>query len=268
MSEIQQFTDANREAWNAAASVHAAQHYEGLLEGFKQPGYSSLHRPFETQWLLDRIGLTGKSVAHLCCNNGRETISLRNLGAARCVGFDISQEFIRQGQDFNTVAGQDVEFCCSSVYDIPAQYDRQFDLVYITVGTFGWMPDLKACFDVISRLLRPGGHLFVYEMHPMLNMFDETKRRNPLEVVYSYFKTVPHVFTQGLDYFTGTPYESEPLYWFHHKVSDLITQVLNHDLRLLAFEEHEHDISDAFKHLEPLELKPPLCYIMLSQKSA
>jgi SAM-dependent methyltransferase len=261
-----EYIEANKTAWNEASTVHAALHFDDLFERFKTPGYSALHRPFETELLLKQIELTDKAVAHLCCNNGRETLSLRNLGASRCVGFDISDEFVQQGRAFNRAAKQDVEFVCTSLYDIPAYYDARFDVVYITVGTFGWMPDLGKCFDVIGRLLKPGGKLFVYEMHPMLNMFDETQRRNPLEVKNSYFKDFPHVFTQGLDYFTGEPYKSEPMYWFHHKVSDIITETLRQDMELQLFEEHSHDISDAFKHMEKLEIRPPLCYILIAQK--
>lgn len=59
---------------------------------------------------LAEIGLAGKAVAQICCNNGRETISLRNLGAAEAVGFDRSAAFLEQARELNTLARQDCTF--------------------------------------------------------------------------------------------------------------------------------------------------------------
>ena len=34
------------------------------------------------------------------------------------------------------------------------------------------MPDLVIFFAVVTKLLRPGGRLVIYETHPVLEMFD------------------------------------------------------------------------------------------------
>jgi SAM-dependent methyltransferase len=44
--------------------------------------------------------------------------------------------------------------------------DGVADLVYTGKGALIWMPDIGAWAREAARLLRPGGHLFVYEGHP------------------------------------------------------------------------------------------------------
>src|ERR1700751_4349683 len=82
------YTAANREAWDEAAPIHARRTFDQLLTDFRRPGHSCLDA-LETRTLRD-IGLARKSVVQICCNNGRELLSAKNLGAGRCVGFDIS----------------------------------------------------------------------------------------------------------------------------------------------------------------------------------
>ncbi len=262
------FTEANRAAWNETAPIHAAQNLEDLLEHFRVPGYSCLHKPFEVE-RLQKLKLEGKAVAQLCCNNGRELISVKNLfNAGRCVGFDISDDFMEQARALNSAANQDVEFVRANVLEIPETFNAQFDLVYITIGALGWLPDLQVFLSTISRLLKPDGNVFIYEMHPILDMFDadENSKKNPLELKHSYFKTAPYVETGGLDYYGGTSYESKTMYWFHYKLSDLIGGLIRSGLQITAFDEFDYDISAVFTHFDTLEIKPPMCYILEAQK--
>ncbi len=263
------FTEANRAAWNETAPIHAAQNLESLLKDFRTPGYSCLHKPFEVE-RLQNLKLEGKSVAQLCCNNGRELISVKNLfKAGRCVGFDISDEFINQGRALNTAANQDIEFVRINVLEIPESFSGQFDLVYITIGALGWLPNLETFLHTISRLLKPGGNVLIYEMHPILDMFDadENAKKNPLELKHSYFRNTPYVETGGLDYYGGSSYESKPMYWFHYKLSNLIGGLIGNGLQIMAFDEFDFDISSVFTHFDALEIKPPMCYILEARKA-
>ena len=57
--------------------------------------------------------------------------------------------------------------------------DASADLVYTGKGALIWMPDLAAWATGVVRLLRPSGHLFVYEEHPasILWTWDEDRPR-------------------------------------------------------------------------------------------
>ncbi len=258
------YTAANRHAWNEAAPIHAEQNFARLLENFQKLGYSLLDQ-VETA-LLKQLDVTGKQVAQLCCNNGRELLSIKNMGAGRCVGFDISEAFIEQGRQLAAAGQIDCTLIATDVYAISSSYDSSFDLVYITIGAMGWLPDLPSFFQLIARLLRPGGHLFIYEMHPILNMFEGDDQADPPPLHHSYFRTEPLIDNEGLDYYGFTEYASAPMYWFPHKMADVISLCLQNNLNLVAFQEYDHDISNVFAHFAHFSIKPPLCYTLIAQK--
>ncbi|MEX2236720.1 MAG: class I SAM-dependent methyltransferase [Dehalococcoidia bacterium] len=264
--DLNSYTEANRTAWNQTAPVHAKARLDELIECFSQPGYSRL-KQLEEDRLVNEVGVKGKDVVQPACNNARELLSIKNLGARRCVGFDISDGFIGQGRQIAAAGGIECELVRSSVYEIPAEYDNSFDLVYITIGALGWMPDIDQFFAIVARLLRPGGQLFIYEMHPILDMFESGEGTESLKLYYSYFRTEPYVDDDGLDYLTNTTYESAKSYWFHHKLSDIIGAVLKNGMTLTAFDEYDHDISNVFAHLENETIRPPLSYILIARKA-
>ncbi len=45
------------------------------------------------------------------------------------------------------------------------------DLVYTGKGALIWLPDLTGWARDVARLLRPSGHLFVYEAHPAVTLW-------------------------------------------------------------------------------------------------
>lgn len=262
--ETKDYIEANRRSWDEAAPIHAELKLGHLIENFRRPGYSCLDE-VETA-ILERIGIKGKSVAQLCCNNGREILSVVNMGAARGVGFDISQAFLDQGRQMAEAGGIACEFVAVSVYEIPARYDGQFDLVTVTIGALGWLPDIRGFFAVAARLLKPGGRIFIYEMHPILGMFEPGEEKNPLEIRYSYFMTEPFRSDEGLDYYGGTQYQGEPNYWFHHKLSDIIGSSLDQGFALESFVEYDVDISGVHRALGEQANRPPLSYTLVAQK--
>ena len=258
---------ANKEAWNAAAAHHkAAAQWQALRDGFAKPGHSVLD-DIESRILAD-IGIAGKAVAQLCCNNGRELLSLKNLGAGRCVGFDQAEEFLAQGRELAALAGQELEFVAGNVLEVPAAYDGRFDLVTTTIGVFGWMPDLPAFMAVVARLLKPGGAYFAYEEHPILNML-EPESAAPHLPKNSYFKAEPFVETAGLDYFGGAKYEAPTSYWYAHTLSAILTAGLANGLALERIAEYEHNITaPEFAIYENQPAQYPLCFTMVLRKPA
>lgn len=127
----------------------------------------------------------------------------------------------------------------------------------------GWLPDLRAYFEIVNRLLKDGGHLFIYEMHPVLDMFDA---KTGLEVKHSYFRTEPYVEEAGPDYMDPNQTVTATSYWFHHKLSDVIGGCLKNGLQLSYFEEYGHDISNVYKAFQDFALKPPLSYALVAKR--
>ena len=256
-------TEANRRAWNAVAPVHRKKRGAALASQFSVPGTSCLDA-LEREH-LQRIGIEGKRVAQLCCNNGRELVSLMNVGAGSAVGFDISEAVLEEAEILANLAGVSCLFVRADVYDIPGNYSGAFDLVYVSVGALGWMPDLAGFFQVAARLLAGGGWFFLYEMHPILDMYDPLSE-TPTVPRDSYFRTDPYPETVGLDYVGGSTFEGPPQYWFHHSMASILNGAIGAGLRLDSFHEFAHDVSGLYDAIAKSPLKPPMSYILTARK--
>lgn len=259
------FTEANLKAWNQVAPIHARHNHADLLQSFRQAGFSCLDET-ETKRLND-IGVKGRDVAQLGCNNGREILSIKNLGAERCVGFDGASAFIDQANELASAAGQDVQFVASDIYNITDEFNSAFDVVYITIGVLGWMPDLEAFFAVASRITRPGGVVFIYEQHPILNMIKPADEDEPIEWELSYFDKEPYVETEGLDYYGDESYDAMPVTSFNQTMSEIIMAAITAGLQVEHFEEHEHHISNTWWNVEESDLGLPMCYTLTLKKN-
>ena len=261
--DAREVAQANRAMWNQTADVHAALNLAELKRSFTDPSFTLLDE-IETRALVD-ADVDGADVVQLSCNNGRELLCVERLGARRCVGVDISEKFIAQARELAEVAGSRAEFLACDVLEIPAVYDASFDLAYVTIGALGWLPDLRRWFGVASRLLRPGGRLVIYEMHPILDMFDA--HAGP-ELRHSYFRTDPYVESEAPDYYDETAIIQATSYWFHHRVSDLINGAIDAGLAIRRFDEFDHDISLVFRRFQDLDARPPLSYLLVAQKAS
>ena len=260
----QQYVAANRESWNESAPRHAERNLDELVAKFSNPGHSCLDE-IETE-RLTALGVVGADVGQLCCNNGQELVSVKNLGAARCVGFDNADAFLEQARKIAAAGGVEVEFHHGDIHEIPASFDGAFDILYVTIGALCWMPKLVDFFAVAARLLRPGGAILVYEHHPVVAMWDPFDDVEPPMWKHSYFKQDPWVDTEGLDYFDGESYESKPLYTFQHTLSEILTACLDNRLVIERFDEFPHDLSPSYLHLERLEAQLPLSYALVARK--
>ncbi len=260
-----EYIEANRQAWNEVAPIHAKHNMDRLLASVQQPGVSRMDEVKRS--FFDQVDIRGKAVVQLCCNNGIELIEVKKLGAGRCVGFDLALGFIEQAQQLSRASSYTCEFVCMNVLESPSDYDAAFDIVYITIGALCWIPDLEALFAIVNRLLTPSGYVLIYDMHPFLNVFEVDDPEGVLPTAQlTYFDKGPHPDTNGLDYYGNTDYGASVHYWYAHKLSDVIGTCLRHGLAIERFEEYPHDISNVFKHFEKLPVQLPLCYMLVAAK--
>ena len=271
------FTASNKLAWDEVMPLHRNAAGQQLDAVFSQPGYSVLSTR-ETE-LHEQFGLQGKAIAHVCCNNGQELMSLKNLGAGRCVGFDISSHAVQEARERAEKCGIPVEFVCTDVYDIESSWDSSFDRVYITVGCLGWMPDLPELFRVCRRLVKTGGDIFIHEIHPLAealacdgsaeSAFGQSVANAPGPVVVladNYFRTDPCIDQGGLDYVGGTDYESHTTqYWFVHPVSAVLMALKQAGFSLEFIQEYPEDVSGCRKDLQTADVGLPLSWILVEK---
>jgi ubiquinone/menaquinone biosynthesis C-methylase UbiE len=258
---------ANRAAWDASAPHHRqAPRFAELLAGFATPSFSCLDAVATERFRA--LGVAGKDVAQICCNNGRELLSVKTMGAATCVGFDQSAAFLAQARELAAAGKLDCQFVETDANRISTAFDEAFDLVFITIGVFGWMPDLKVFLGVAARMLRPDGRLFVYEQHPIMNMF-EPESETPLLPMHSYFRAEPFEEKSPIVYDGSSGPDVDAHYWFVHTMGDVMTACIEHDLRIEHFREYPHNISS--KPLDIYDEGPvllPQCYTLTAVKEA
>ncbi len=268
-NDHKKITDANRAAWNEVTPYHMKARGDDFLRKIEDPNYSALDKIITDK--LNEIGIKGKSVAQICCNNGREAISLRNMGAEKVIGFDISDEAIEEARKLNKLTGKRCRFVRADVYDIDEIYFNQFDIVFITIGSLAWLPDLPGFFQIVSNMLKPSGHLVIYEMHSFAYVFPciddpDYDPQNPYNVTYSYFRKEAWANNDGIDYLGGEKYEGKTNYSYTQTLSDIINPIIKSGMTLREFLEYPHDISNIYEFFEK-EQKLPLCFILIASKN-
>lgn len=262
----QDVCEANRKGWNETAAIHERAVLGDLLEAVTRPDFCTFDA-VERQ-VLDRIGIAGKAVVQLACNNARELISIKRAGAGCCVGFDISDAFVEQAHRLAAAAQLEVQVFRSNIYDIPSDYGYRFDLAYITVGALGWLPNLPGLFSKAAELLKPDGQLFIYEMHPFLFLYDEETAdpRDP-RISRSYFRDDPLVFSDCSDYVDPDSKVESPGYWHQHTLGQIMSGLLGAGFALESFEEFPHDISATHAEFAKQPNKLPMCYALVARLS-
>lgn len=161
------YTDANRALWNDWLATQRDSDHHRDVARFQATG-SSL-RPIERRELGD---LAGASLLHLQCNMGSDTLSWARLGAG-VTGVDLSDTAIARARALAAESGLDATFIRADLYDLPALLDQRFDLVYTTYGALCWLPDVARWAEVAARYLRPGGALYLLDIHPISAAFEQ-----------------------------------------------------------------------------------------------
>jgi 2-polyprenyl-3-methyl-5-hydroxy-6-metoxy-1,4-benzoquinol methylase len=177
MKNNSQYFETNKKTWNQKVKVHADSEMYNMV-AFKA-GKSTL-MPYE----LEALGeVEGKSLLHLQCHFGQDTLSWSRLGA-KCVGIDLSDEGIKLAKSLNKELGLDAEFICCNVLETSLFVKKTFDIVYTSYGVIGWLPDLKPWGKMIAERLKPEGTFFISEFHPIVWMFDYLKAKPILKYGY------------------------------------------------------------------------------------
>jgi len=151
----------------AAWDETAANYERDLAEdtAFLREGGSTLLAP-ERRILGDLSAWCGRAI-HLQCSGGNDALSLLQLGAKEIVGVDISPRMIGVARRKGEALEAPASWVCSDVLETPHELDGTADLVYTGRGALPWIIDINAWAQVVARLLKSGGKLFVFEGHPL-----------------------------------------------------------------------------------------------------
>jgi SAM-dependent methyltransferase len=174
-------TRANRIAWETASEKHVRE-YEDLLA---QAATGSSLIDTERNLLRDVLR-RAPEVVHLQSGHGLEDVALVHAGAKSVVGIDYSVVAVGAAQRRATEIDVACRYVVATVPEVPLA-DASADLVYTGKGALIWMGDLVAWARDIVRLLRPSGHLFIYEAHPAVPLWTWDTEQPRIRPDRSYF---------------------------------------------------------------------------------
>lgn len=239
--DIKKAFETNRETWNKKVAIHANSEFYDL-EGFKK-GASSLNR-YELEALGD---VSGKSLLHLQCHFGQDTLSWARMGA-KCTGVDISEEAIKLARELNTELNLDAQFICCNVLDTSRHVTDTFDIVFSSYGTIGWLPDLKPWAQMIAERLKPGGIFYLVEFHPIAWMFDYTV--SPPVMKYGYHqKEAIYEEYEGTYAEDGKTKMTSKEYGWNHSLSEVVNSLIEAGLTLDYLNEYDASPYEVFPNL-------------------
>ena len=237
---MKNYLEINKNSWNNRTSVHLESEFydvKGFLEG--KSSLNSIE--------MDLLGnIKGKSILHLQCHFGQDTISLSRLGA-KSVGVDLSDKAIEAARDLALKDNSDARFICSDIYDLPNHLDEKFDIVFTSYGTIGWLPDLDKWAKIVSHFLKPNGQFVFVEFHPLVWMFDDDFQR----IEYRYFKseaieTTEETYTENADQ------KDEFISW-NHGLGEVVSSLISSGLQVNSLQEYDYSPYNCFNQTEEFE---------------
>ena len=265
---IQEMHQSNRAAWNEAAAHYADIFDEAvtLLRGggtnFETPEY-----PY-----LRGLGDWCRRAIHLQCAGGTDTLSLWNLGAKEVVGVDISEDMIAVARAKSDALNAPASWFCCDILDTPHELDGTADLVYTGRGALNWLHDMDGWAAVVSRILAPGGRLYVFDSHPLTWIWDQAASELSLDPVEgNYFQATTYEGQGWSPAYVGElskpkeqlskKYESQKTF------GQILNPLITAGLRLEKIEEHPDTFWDQFPHLpDAVKSKLPNTFSLLMRK--
>ena len=265
MTPEQNYKEINRQSWNNKTDAHMESDFYDL-EGFLK-GKTSLN-----DIELDLLGdVKGKTILHLQCHFGQDTISLSRLGA-EVTGVDLSDKAIENAKRIAKDTKSSAKFICCDIYDLPNHLEQQFDIIYTSYGTIGWLPDLDKWAEIVSKFLKPDGRFVFVEFHPVVWMFDD----NFEKIGYNYFNSGAIVETESGTYADKTADITQEYVVWNHGLSEVINSLINSGLQIKGLDEFDYSPYNCFNktiefepgkyRIEHLENKIPMVYSIVARK--
>lgn len=237
------YISINRDSWNKRTAVHVESEFYDIPNFLK--GKNSLN-----SIELDLLGdVTGKKILHLQCHFGQDSISLARLGA-KVTAVDLSDAAIDYGRTLNERTKTDVTFICCDVYDLPNHLDEEFDIVFTSYGTIGWLPDINQWADIVAKYLNPGGEFIIAEFHPFIWMYDNDFKN----IQFRYFNDAPIEETESGTYTNPDAELTQDYVSWNHGLGEVVNSLITKGLTIQSLQEFDYSPYNCFSNT--IEFEP------------
>jgi SAM-dependent methyltransferase len=249
MGTWEAWRDQNKLGWEERVPIHVGPN------GYERERYVTDRDHLSNVIAFDRARLNGGArlerldVCHLQCHIGTDTLSLLRLGAKSVTGLDFSPSALTEARWLFDQVGSQGRFVESDVYDAVSALGSSYDLVYASVGAINWINDIGRWMQVASALLRPGGSLYLRDLHPFFMTLDfDRALGDPLTVRFDYYEMpepesleTEHTYSGD-----GRPLKNKMTHEWSHSISEIISGALGAGLQIHAVYEDEFTDWQAF----------------------
>lgn len=227
------YYDTNRRNWNERTPIHARSlSYD--LDGFRAGRNSLL--PIER---VEVGEVNGKSLLHLQCHLGTDTLSWAQLGAL-VTGVDFSEEALTVARSLNIDLALNARFLQSNIYDLPKVLDAQFDIVYTSYGVLCWLHDIPRWAQIAAQYVKPGGTFYLAEFHPLaVAICDGGVDGDTFRMTFPYFsQNEPCYCAPGYTYTDGEEQTQTGAYEWSYTIGQVTTALIDAGLQIEFLHEH------------------------------
>lgn len=229
---IDDATITNKDLWNAWTKFHESSKFYDL-DGFKKGVCSLKHIE------LEELGqVKGKTMLHLQCHFGMDTLSWARLGAD-VTGVDFAQNAINLAQSLSLELDQKSEFVCCDIYSLPQVLHRKFDIVFTSYGVLPWLRDITGWAQIVSNFLKSGGIFYIVEFHPILGVINDDGKFSTYSYFYKPEADISQVYGSYADVHIDFKHKA---YEWSHCLGDIVTSLIQAGLSIEFLHEFPYSV--------------------------
>lgn len=234
MQKISDYIEHNRNIWEEFTLLNIKSDLYNV-DKFKK-GANSLDEIVQST-----VGeVKGKSLLHLQCNIGLETLSFARLGA-NVTGIDYSKNAIDYANSLKSeLKIKNVEFFNHDIYFNPFKSENKYDIVFSSYGSICWFPDLKNWLKTVSNSLSNNGFVYIVDFHPILIQRGFFLCEN---MDYTYFNLPfnPLQIVRNGNYANSSKNQTETItYNWNHSIGDILNSLIEEGLQIVKFQEYPY----------------------------
>ncbi|MGZ4133459.1 MAG: class I SAM-dependent methyltransferase [Actinomycetota bacterium] len=229
----------NRRLWDAWTAIHTTGEFYDV-QRFRDDPADVRIEPWEQEEVGD---VAGKTLLHVQCHFGLDTLSWARLGAAHVTGVDFSGPAVAFANELAAEVGlrDRARFVVSDVYDLPGPLEGEtYDVVYTGRGAIGWLPDLEPWARAVASFVKPGGIFYLHEGHPVLWAIDDDHQQTPNDIRFGYDYWGGETLSfpvQGSYADPAAEVDAEVEHGWNHSLGEVVTLLARNGLRVELLDE-------------------------------
>ena len=231
---MKDYSKINKKWWNDVTPIHSSSKLYDLAH-FKK-GKRSLES-IEREEIKD---VKGKTLLHLMCHFGMDTLSWARQGAI-ATGVDLSNDSIKLAKKLSKEIAVPATFICSDIYELSNVLDKKFDIIFTSYGVLCWLSNIKKWAKIIDYFLKEGGMFYIVEIHPFTSILS-----HDFKIFYRYFQKGPFLDDSSGTYTDWDADVKGITYEWSYTISDVINSLINEGLRIEYVHEFPFTMYDQF----------------------